>query len=395
MPDSGSRSACRRFGSRVEEHHGRWRRHRPGNPCEMWICSTRPLAALPASPLQPVARAFDRRLARGLLRAAISTGRHRYTVQVGCLNSRSKSWSSFVQNRGRAALTAFAVAWLAFGGLALAGPTGKAGAPGQGAGKAAVVQVAARGLRGHGHVLELSRRQGCGDQAGPALACVPGGQPDVADRVPDVPRGHEGGPGVRRLPRCRQGRTPMPAGTRRRSAASRTMSPRDASAVCTSCHSKASHAMWGGSQHDQRNVGCTSCHDVHAPKGDKLLKAADETALCATCHRTIVNKQLKFNHMPVREGKMTCASCHNVHGAHERQAAAGRRHHQRVVRQLPRREARADALGARAGDRELRDLPRPARVEQRPDARGQAAVPLPALPRHLPPPSQRCTRATC
>ncbi len=36
--------------------------------------------------------------------------------------------------------------------------------------------------------------------------------------------------------------------------------------------------------------------------------------LCSSCHRPIANKQLKFNHMPVREGKMSCSSCHNVHG---------------------------------------------------------------------------------
>ena len=40
-----------------------------------------------------------------------------------------------------------------------------------------------------------------------------------------------------------------------------------------------------------------------------------ESELCATCHRNIVNKQNRFNHMPVREGKMSCSSCHNVHGS--------------------------------------------------------------------------------
>jgi DmsE family decaheme c-type cytochrome len=90
--------------------------------------------------------------------------------------------------------------------------------------------------------------------------------------------------------------------------------PKDASEVCSSCHFRSKHALWAGSQHDQRQVGCTTCHSVHAAKGDKQLKAADELQLCATCHRAIVNRQLKFNHMPVREGKLSCSSCHNVHG---------------------------------------------------------------------------------
>lgn len=93
------------------------------------------------------------------------------------------------------------------------------------------------------------------------------------------------------------------------------MSPQAASELCTSCHDRKTHALWAGSQHDSRNVGCTSCHSVHAPKGEKQLKASSESELCASCHRAIVNKQNRFNHMPVREGKMSCASCHNVHGS--------------------------------------------------------------------------------
>lgn len=94
-----------------------------------------------------------------------------------------------------------------------------------------------------------------------------------------------------------------------------TLSPKQASDTCVSCHYRTDHAFWAGSQHDERSVGCTSCHSIHAPAGGSQLKAATETALCAQCHRTIVNKQYKFNHMPVREGKMECSSCHNVHGS--------------------------------------------------------------------------------
>ncbi len=88
----------------------------------------------------------------------------------------------------------------------------------------------------------------------------------------------------------------------------------EASDICSSCHFRSKHALWAGSQHQQRSVGCVTCHSVHATKGAPLLKASNETTLCSTCHRPIVNKQMKFNHMPVREGAMTCSSCHNVHG---------------------------------------------------------------------------------
>ena len=90
---------------------------------------------------------------------------------------------------------------------------------------------------------------------------------------------------------------------------------RQASDTCTPCHDRATHALWDGSQHDMRQVGCLSCHSVHNPAGGKQLKAKDEVALCGQCHRAVVNRQFRFNHMPVREGKMSCSSCHNVHGS--------------------------------------------------------------------------------
>ncbi len=95
----------------------------------------------------------------------------------------------------------------------------------------------------------------------------------------------------------------------------KTMTPQQVSEKCASCHSRGSHAFWTGSQHDNRNVGCISCHSVHAPAGARMLKAKNEQETCATCHRNIVNKTYRMNHMPVREGAMACSSCHNVHGS--------------------------------------------------------------------------------
>ena len=41
-----------------------------------------------------------------------------------------------------------------------------------------------------------------------------------------------------------------------------------------------------------------------------------ETQVCATCHRLQVAKtERAVAHMPVREGKMSCSSCHNPHGS--------------------------------------------------------------------------------
>jgi DmsE family decaheme c-type cytochrome len=94
-----------------------------------------------------------------------------------------------------------------------------------------------------------------------------------------------------------------------------SMKPGESSAACTTCHNRATHALWSGSQHDQRNVGCVTCHSVHTAKGDKQLKTTREAEVCATCHRNTVNKQSRVHHMPIREGGLTCSSCHNVHGS--------------------------------------------------------------------------------
>jgi DmsE family decaheme c-type cytochrome len=90
----------------------------------------------------------------------------------------------------------------------------------------------------------------------------------------------------------------------------------DINATCTSCHNKGEHALWDGSTHEARGLACTSCHSVHSPKSEKAqLRGRTQMELCATCHRDKVAKLDRSGHMPVREGKMDCTTCHNVHGS--------------------------------------------------------------------------------
>jgi len=92
--------------------------------------------------------------------------------------------------------------------------------------------------------------------------------------------------------------------------------PTEVSATCTTCHNRGEHALWDGSQHDTRKLTCTTCHSVHDYKSDtKQLKEKTQVAVCATCHRDKLAKLDRSGHMPVREGKMQCTTCHNVHGA--------------------------------------------------------------------------------
>ena len=86
--------------------------------------------------------------------------------------------------------------------------------------------------------------------------------------------------------------------------------------TCVTCHNRGPHAQWKGSQHESRNVSCVTCHSIHKPKSAKAqLKTVNQQQQCMSCHRDKVAKLDRSGHMPVREGKMECSSCHNPHGS--------------------------------------------------------------------------------
>lgn len=92
------------------------------------------------------------------------------------------------------------------------------------------------------------------------------------------------------------------------------LSARQINAICLGCHEKARQANYDTSAHARRNVACTTCHSVHNSKSAKgQLKTATDSQTCFTCHKEQRAKSMRASHHPVREGKLSCASCHNPH----------------------------------------------------------------------------------
>ncbi len=107
---------------------------------------------------------------------------------------------------------------------------------------------------------------------------------------------------------------------------------------CLSCHSSRVGMYWPFGEHSLAGVTCLNCHKIHqsrpslpqapgfierasltrpdqiAPPIRNSLKAP-ESVLCMECHKDVGARMMLPSHHPVREGKMGCSSCHQVHGS--------------------------------------------------------------------------------
>jgi DmsE family decaheme c-type cytochrome len=88
-------------------------------------------------------------------------------------------------------------------------------------------------------------------------------------------------------------------------------------AICLSCHEKGNRTLWRGSAHETRGIACVNCHTVMTNVTPKhQLSMLTEADTCFQCHKNKRSEVWRTSHMPVREGKITCSTCHNPHGSY-------------------------------------------------------------------------------
>ena len=86
--------------------------------------------------------------------------------------------------------------------------------------------------------------------------------------------------------------------------------------ACLTCHEKDRHLYWKGSVHESQDVPCTGCHTLMEKRSERaLLSKPTQMDTCGQCHLVRRAQTFRNAHMPLREGKMSCSTCHNQHGS--------------------------------------------------------------------------------
>ncbi len=86
--------------------------------------------------------------------------------------------------------------------------------------------------------------------------------------------------------------------------------------ACLACHRGGARIHWIGSTHEREDLACSDCHNPMAEiSAGGLLREAGINRTCFSCHPQQSAEFRRRSHMPLHEGKIDCADCHNPHGS--------------------------------------------------------------------------------
>ncbi|MEQ9465048.1 MAG: cytochrome c3 family protein [Haliea sp.] len=81
-------------------------------------------------------------------------------------------------------------------------------------------------------------------------------------------------------------------------------------AQCVACHGDDVARHWQGAHHQQQELSCVTCHDIHSAR-DQVLKPPGQAEVCTLCHKEQksgihgLSERAHFN--------PACSSCHSPH----------------------------------------------------------------------------------
>lgn len=85
---------------------------------------------------------------------------------------------------------------------------------------------------------------------------------------------------------------------------------------CLSCHQGGQRLHWIGSKHETNKIACSDCHNPMIKNSlTSSMRNESISETCYSCHPKQRAEFKKRSHMPLPEGKMSCADCHNPHGS--------------------------------------------------------------------------------
>ncbi len=87
-------------------------------------------------------------------------------------------------------------------------------------------------------------------------------------------------------------------------------------AACLACHASGARIHWTGSTHEAEGLACSDCHNpMTRTSATGLLRELTVNQTCFTCHPAQRAEFRKRSHMPLLEGRISCADCHQPHGS--------------------------------------------------------------------------------